>query len=361
MRRSIYVIFALFILSISRLGLSSAESHMIKNVPYYPMLDGYCAMTALRMNLSYYGIDVDQSLLLNLGWNYGFFFMPNPYYTIAYPCTDPPSEIVHVSPLLGFKATLLTHRSLDEAKASLVKYISKDIPVIVQWIPHTVLAYGFENNGETIIVHDPGDPSSSLISKGQWYPLGKGANIKSRMSEWVTEPYYWNYRQFQMVVVQPDTKQPKIDWKKIWKRNAEKTLGTDADAYLNYSGIKGMRSLADGIKNHFNQNEQKFSETLRNFELTFQLGVGFRRNASAFLSGQGVALNNPNLSGASKCFLESAHLFRKGYNLLTWLRSHPDQQTTVEKELVEIILKIIGSEEKAANFLLKAATIHEER
>lgn len=126
------------------------------------MLDGYCAITSLRMNLDYYGFEVEQSMLLNLGWNYGFFFMSTPFYNAAYPDTDPVEEIVFAAEHLGFKAKVVTHDSLEEAKITLVKYISQNKPVIVQWIPHSVLAYGYKDNGARIIYNDPGEPASTV-------------------------------------------------------------------------------------------------------------------------------------------------------------------------------------------------------
>jgi len=353
--RKIYLVAFLLIFSVPMLGARKNESHSIKDVIYYPMLDGYCAITSLRMNLSYYGVEVEQSLLLNLGWDYGFFFISSPYYIGAYPDTDSVEEIVHASNLLGFKTKVLTHKSLEKAKASIVKYISQDIPVLIQWTPHTVLAYGFEDDGNTVLINDPGEPISHLMAKELSIPIGRGAQAKSRISEWVKDPYLWNYRQFQIVVVQPETKQLKIDWKEIWKRNAEKTLGTDVGAYLDYTGVKGMKKLAEGLKTHFGQNEQQFLATLQNFELTFELGVGFRRDASSFLAGQAAAMNDTSLSAASRCFLGSAYLFKKGYSLLRWLKDHPDDQPMVEEELVEIILKIAEIEEKGASFLFEAS------
>ncbi len=116
MKKLFWVVILPLILFVSAFGADFPKSHVIKDVKYYPMLDGYCAMTALRMNLNYYDVNVEQSLLLNLGWNYGFFLLNSPFYITAYPCTEPVAEIVHVSNILGFEAKVLTHRSLEQAK-----------------------------------------------------------------------------------------------------------------------------------------------------------------------------------------------------------------------------------------------------
>lgn len=51
------------------------DNYFIDSVKHYAMLDGYCAMTALQMNLDYYDVIIDQSFLLNLDWNYGFLLL----------------------------------------------------------------------------------------------------------------------------------------------------------------------------------------------------------------------------------------------------------------------------------------------
>jgi hypothetical protein len=349
MKKAILIVIVISLLSFTVLGAEPNESHIIENVKYYPMLEGYCAMTALRMNLNYYGLDIEQSLLLNLGWNYGFILLDSPYYTTAYACTDPVSEITYVSNILGFEATVLTHNSLDEAKKTLKEYVSQNIPVIVQWTPHTVLVYGYEDDGDRVIIYSPSLPLAKVIPKTKWT-----CNNYS-LSDWLQAPYLWQYRKFQMVVVKPKIKEFKIDWKTIWKRASLKTLGTDTESYLNFCGIKGLQSLSQRIKSHFDQDTKKFRQTLHNFKMTFELGVGFRRNASSFLSGYAVALNDQNLAIAARHFRTSSHFFKKGQNLLKWSEKHPEKQAEVEKEIVEIIHNIIKEEKLAANFLLEAS------
>lgn len=123
--------------------------YLINNVNYYAMLDGYCAMTVLQMNFDYYDYKIDQSILLNLGWNYGFMYLKTPYYTIAYPDTDPVKEIGFAFNLIGFKATVFVHKTLKEAKETIIKIISRDIPVLIQWTPHTILAFGYKDSANS--------------------------------------------------------------------------------------------------------------------------------------------------------------------------------------------------------------------
>jgi len=356
MEKVIYSILILFIISLPAYSDNNSQSHIIENVKYYPMLDGYCAMTALRMNLDYYGVEVEQSLLLNLGWDYGFFFMSNPFYTVAYPDTDPVEEIVFAAKSLGFKADVIVHNSLYEAKKTLVKYISKDKPVIVQWIPHTVLVYGYSNSGSNIIYHDPGKPGKQTQSSGGVnLTIGMGKEVNKDINEWLGWPQMWEIRQFQMIVIEPDDKKPKIKWQVIWKRNAEKTLGLIKNNYPGYYGIAGLQEMLKSIEAVSTQNKGQQGNILENLEMTFELGVGFRRDAAAFLAGQASVLQNRNLSKASSKFLESAHLFGEGLNLLRWFKKHPEKQSQVQKEISQIVRCIIDSEKSAAGFLLKAS------
>ncbi len=356
MKKVICSILIFFIISLPVYSDNNSQSHIIENVNYYPMLDGYCAMTALRMNMDYYGIEAEQSLLLNLGWNYGFFFMSNPFYTVAYPDTDPVEEIVFAAESLGFKANVMTHSSIDEAKETLVEYISQDKPVLVQWIPHTVLAYGYKNSGSNIIYHDPGKPGKQTRgSTDVNFAIGMGKQVSKDINEWLGRPQMWGMRQFQMIVIEPDDKKPKIKWQAIWKRNAEKTLGLVKNDYPGYYGIAGLQEMQKSIEAVSTQNNEQHGNILENLEMTFELGVGFRRDAAAFLAGQASVLQNRNLSKASSKFLESAHLFGEGLNLLRWFKKHPEKQSQVQKEITQIVRRIIDSEKSAAGFLLKAS------
>ena len=163
-------------------------------------------------------------------------------------------------------------------------------------------------------------------------------------------------RQFQMVVVEPDDKKIKIDWRKIWKRNAEKTLGVIKNPYPANYGIKGIKEMIKGLKNISFQNNKELAEFLIRYEMTLKLGVGFRRDAAAFLAGQASLLKNNNLSRGSLAFLESAHLFREGMNLIHyWLKRHPEQAEDARKALIGILERIVDSEQRGAQFLLEAS------
>jgi len=355
MRRMIYFTLVLAVISVPVYGDDNAQSHIIKDVKYYPMLDGYCAMTALRMNLSYYGIEAEQSLLLNLGWDYGFYYMAYPGHAVAFPDTNPIEEIVFAAEHLGFKAEVITHESLDAAKKTIVKYISQDKPVIVQWLPHTVLAYGYKDGGAKIIYHDPGRPRSPIEKfTGGNFPIGLGEGVEKDVNEWVGWPMMWNMRQFAVIVIEPVDKKAKIDWKVIWKRNAEKTLGLIQDKYPGNYGISGLQEMANSINAASSQNTGQDAKILENLEMTFELGVGFRRDAATFLAGQASVLKDENLSKASNKFLESAHRFGEGLSLLRSFKGHPEKLSEVEKGMVQIIQQIIDSEKSAANSLLDA-------
>lgn len=331
------------------------ENHTIEGMNYFPMLDGYCAMTALRMNLNYYNIKIDQGLLLNLGWNYGFIYIKTPYYSIAYPDTDPVEEIELACKLIGFKTKILTHQSINEAKESLVSYIAQNIPVLVQWIPHTIIAYGYKDNGNLIIYHDPGDPINVKIHNTSEILMFKGQSISMEITEWEKMPFLWGMRQYQMVVIEPVNRKIDIDWKKIWKRNSEKILGIIKNPFPANYGIDGIKEMIKDLKQIINQNNDQNLEILKRFDICFKLGAGFRRNTATFLAGQASILKDGNIRLASQAFLESAHQFREGFNLINWLKTHPEEYINVGNEIIMILEKIIASEKKGAEFLSNAS------
>jgi len=354
----------LFCLMILLLGLNikllcqEKNHYIIDNVEYTAMLDGYCAMASLQMNLDYYDFSIDQSLLLNLGWNYGFMYIKSPYYTIAYPDTDPVEEIVFACNLLGFSTTVLTFSSLKEARETLVKNISQDIPVIVQWIPHTILAFGYRDSASSIIYHDPGDYRNQNLNDLYKNDFGKGEEVFMPVSDWEKIPYMWGMRQYQMVIIEPEDKKINIDWKEVWKRNAEKTLGRIKNPYPAIYGIDGIAEMTKDIENSIKQNIPQSVAIIKNCEMCFKLGVGFRRNAAAFISGQAAVFNEKNLSLASKEFLRSANYFRKGINFINWLKINSEQELNGQTlyEFVEILKQIIECEKNGADYLLKASS-----
>ncbi len=331
------------------------ESHIIEGVEYFPMLDGYCAMTALRMNLSYYDMNIDQAFLLNLGWNYGFVYVKTPYYAIAYPDTDPVEEIEFACQSLGFKTRILTHQSIDEAKESLVHYLSEDVPVLVQWIPHTILVYGYKANGDSMVYHDPDNPRNGIMPHVSDFPICKGPATSMNISDWEKVPLLWRMRQYQMIIVEPADRKMDVDWKTLWKRNSEKTLGIMTNPFPSHYGIHGIDEMIKDLKQMINQKNEQNIETLKKYNLCFELGVGFRRNAATFLSGQASVLSDINIRRASQAFLESAHQFREGLNLLNWFKTHPEEYTNVGNEIITILEKIKSSEKKGAEFLLNAS------
>ncbi len=335
--------------------LERQESHIIEGVNYFPMLDGYCAMTALRMNLSYYDMNIDQGLLLNLGWNYGFVYMKTPYYAFAYPDTDPVEEIEFACQSIGFKTKILTHQSINEAKESLIHHISQDIPVLVQWIPHTILVYGYKANGDSMIYHDTGNPRNVIMPNMSEFPIGKGQATSMEITDWEKMPFLWGMRQYQMVIIEPANRKMDIDWKKIWKRNSDKTLGLITNPFPSHYGIDGIDAMIKDLKQMINQKNEQNLEILKKYEMCFELGVGFRRNAATFLAGQASVLADINIRRASQAFLESAHQFREGLNLIRWFKTHPEEYTNVGNKIITILEKIKSSEKKGAEFLSMAS------
>jgi len=333
------------------------DNHLINSVNYFAMLDGYCAMTALQMNLDYYDFVIDQSFLLNLGWNYGFLYLKTPYYTVSYPDTDPVEEIVYACSKIGFKTTVLFHKSIKEAREALLNYISRDIPVIIQWVPHTVLAYGYIDSANIVIYNDPGNYIIQGIEDINGIQFGKGERVSMPISDWEKMPYLWGFRQYQMVIIEPKDKRINVDWKQIWKRNAEKTLGIIENQFPGYYGINGINEIIKDLKININQDISKNVGIVKNFELCFKLGIGFRRDAAAFLSGQASNLNDGNLRFASIEFLKSANYFQQGYNLINWFNNNyePDKCNQALYEFIKILENIVECERNGANYLLEAS------
>jgi hypothetical protein len=354
----VFVILAFLVFTASAPVLSSETptKHIIQDVPYHPMLDGFCAMSSLWMNMDYYGYKTDVASLLNLGWSYGFFYWKTPERNWIYPNTGPVEDLIWAAETLGWDAQLFEHASLEEAKATLIKHISKDIPVIVQWIGHTVFAFGYEETGDVVIYHDPSDPTSVVV-KDESQPgyLDIWQAKRMVLSKWEGPPYLWGAFGYHCLVITPPTENKAIDWKAVWKRNAEKTLGTDKNPYPAEYGLEGIHILLEDMNTiQFETDEEKINYLL-NFEGVFFLGTGFRREAAAFLAGWASADNNLALQDAAIAFRELAHLYRRGYNLVLLLKKDKTKADIVMKGYVAILEKIAEFEKKGADALLVAA------
>ncbi len=330
--------------------------HIIADVPFHPMLDGFCAMTSLWMNMDYYGCRTEVASLLNLGWSHGFFYWKTPERIWIYPNTGPVEDLIWAAQTLGWDVQFFEHASLEEAKATLVRYISQDIPVLVQWIGHTVFAYGYDEGGDIVIYHNPQDPTSILVKK-ETEPgyLDAYQERRRELKEWEGPPFLWGAFGYQcLVITQPEEKK-EIDWKAVWKRSAEKTLGIEKNPYPAAYGIEGINILLEDLKAVQFESEEEKANYLLNFEGVFFLGTGFRREAAAFLAGRASADNNPDLRDAAIAFRESAHLFRRGYNLVLLLKEDRAKADIVKKGYYDILKKIAGFEKKGAEALLAAA------
>lgn len=337
-------------------AVETEDSHIITGVPYHPMLDGFCAMTTMWMNLEYYGVSSETASLLNLGWSHGFFYWVTPQRTWAYPNTGPVEEIIYAAEVLGFEAKEFKHESLDEAKTTIVKYVSKDMPVVVQSIGHTVLAYGYEKGGDVIIYHDPHDPTSA-VTKDTSRPGSEYTHAAQRadIKRWEEPPFNWGVFGYHCVVLTPNEKETKIDWKQIWRRSAGKTLGTVKNPYPAKYGVEGIQALIEDMKKKEFKDEEEKVKYLLGFEGTFFLGTGFRREAAAFLAGQASAMESDALLKASNAFRQSSHLFRAGYNLVLLLKKDSSKAEIVKKGFLDLLAKITIFEERGADALLEAA------
>jgi len=343
-------------LSATEPATNPPESHRIENVPFHPMMEGFCAMTSLWMNLEYYGTAVEVATLLNLGWSHGLFYWKTPERTWIYPNTGPVEEIVHAAPLFGYEAREFKHDTIEAARRTIVDHVSRDIPVIVQWIGHTVLAVGYEKYGEVVIVHNPGEPRSAMVLDGS-RPGWQDSRAYERhdTARWQTPPFSWGVFGYHCIVVRPTTRRIAIDWKAVWRRSADKTLGRIQDPYPALYGLKGLRVLIDDCRQASFDTDDERTVFLMNFEGLFFLGSGFRREAAAFLAGAAAITNDGALTEASRAFRDSTHLCRRGYNLLLKLREKQVDAALVHRAVLDLLEKFHDAEKRGAEALMRAS------
>jgi hypothetical protein len=149
--RSLGLLCLMFVLPTA--ARAADRDHTIRDVPYFDMRGGFCTPTVLRMNFEFHGLKVPATVLQNWSWNYGFHL--NDQKRISFPTTDPVEQIEHAAAVLGYETTVHTHDSLAAATARIKSLVDQDVPAIVQWIPHSVLAVGYE--GDRLLIHDPRD------------------------------------------------------------------------------------------------------------------------------------------------------------------------------------------------------------
>ncbi|MCP4901812.1 MAG: hypothetical protein GY906_33020 [bacterium] len=329
------------------------EAVSIDDVPYRAMLDGFCAMSSLGMNLGHLDHSVAHAQLLNMGWSYGFFVWPTEEQYWAYPNTSPVEEIVFAAEQLGYEAKLHHHQNLDAARKTLVTQLALGNPVIIQWIGHTVLAIGYEEGGDVIIYHDPTDPKVNLKDDGAGVEFS-AASSQSRVATWDQPPFLWGEFGYLCLVLKPADKKKPIDWRVIWTKNASKTLGKIKDPYPAHYGIDGLAVLIGDLNTKSFASDKELAAFLYQLEGLFYLGTGFRREAAAFLAGQASITNNQHLVGAAISFRESAHTFRSGYNLILDLKKDPSLAKGTRTQVLRLLHSLMASETRGANRLLAA-------
>lgn len=208
-----------------------------------------------------------------------------------------------------------------------------------------------------VVYQGPGDYRIQSVDNIDQIPFGKRENVSMPISYWEKMPYLWGMRQYQIVVIESKDKTINIKWKGIWKRNAEKTFGSIKNPFQAFYGIDGMNEIFKDLNAISDKDLSKSIEVIKNYEMCFKLGIGFRRDAASFLAGQASSLNDKNLSLASLEFMKSAHYFRKGFNLINWFKNNYEQKKGDQaiNEFIEIFEKIVECETKGATYLLMAS------
>ncbi|MGE0606983.1 MAG: C39 family peptidase [Pirellulales bacterium] len=273
-------------------GLSLAEGnagHILENVPYCDMDGGFCTPTVLKMNFEFHGLKIPATVLQNLSWNYGFHLSDDG--RIAFPTTDPVEQIEHAAGVMGYEATVHEHDNMAAATARIKKLVDAGQPAIVQWIPHTVLAVGYQ--GSRVLIHDPKD----VGNLDQARTFGRGAYYASHPDNWTRPPALWQIRGYLVISLRPTADSARdsdsIDWAPILQRNAQRTLG-GRERGANF-GVAAIRQLAKRPRG--------------DLPLTGYFGWTARRNAALFLKSQA----DERLRKAGQQFARSASLFQGIY------------------------------------------------
>jgi hypothetical protein len=312
--RSLGLLCLMFVLPTA--ARAADRDHTIRDVPYFDMRGGFCTPTVLRMNFEFHGLKVPATVLQNWSWNYGFHL--NDQKRISFPTTDPVEQIEHAAAVLGYETTIHTHDSLAAATARIKSLVDQNVPAIVQWIPHSVLAVGYE--GDRLLIHDPRD----VLAPEEGKVFGAGAYHASLPVAWNQPPALWNIRRYLVIEMRPGrdslTDWAAIDWAPILKRNALRTLGGRQGA--DWLGVAAIRQLAERPRG--------------DLTLTGYYGWTARQNAALFLRSQA----NADLKQAGEHFANSAELFRQLYERDGDARRH--------------LAQIADEEERAARLMERA-------
>ena len=311
--------------------------HIIENVPFMPQITAECTISALRMQLAYYGAVYSQTFLLNLsGWDYAFSY----YYPHVWISLEPVYTVLHVGEILGCKIKHYSNQTFENAWRTLREFIAQDKPVFIQWQTHSVLAVGYDDEDNLVYLNDPA--ASAYIERENF-----GAYVAMPLEtfkdfdHWGTSPR-WN--RYEMLVVVPPKVKPTVPWSDVLTVNA---------GYLT-SGTLQMKGFADDLETGFDLTGDYLRERLGEIaSVTFATGWIFRQDAAAFIEGMAQMTGSKNLDDASIYLRSTAECFAEGRALLeNKLRvgEIPDLP-----RVAETLRRAADYQEKAGESLMKGA------
>ena len=347
--------------------------YTIEDVPYTPMYEYWstCAITSLEMQLKYFGADYPLPLLMNIDWVYGAVYVNTPDGPMLWPNTDPIPAILYTARTLGCRITEINNQDEKTAWETLKRFLAQDIPVVIQWAPHTVLAVGYDESPSLpeplVIYHNPAPPSWFLDPS---YPGGKPEGFDSALGAYATMPLgqwmspdFWGNRfsyppkKYEMIIAMPPETEPSIPWDEVMTRNARKVLGLgEWISYPPYfwSGCEATRQAAKDI--------EAGVLTLKDLTYMFRTtgwGPANRSHASAFLASLSEVTNSKDLRKASEYFELAAYKWEEVNTLWKYIEDHPREipKDVYLPRLVEVFYEITDYEEMAGNVLMRGAKV----
>lgn len=343
-------------------------------------------MTSLRMAMSFKGTPyekIDPNLLFNMGWNYGFHFDVNNVdghpIVLSWPTTYPQESLEHAAGLMGYELTAYTSKSLAQAKAKLKELLAAGEKPIVHWAPHLVVAESWDEASGNVWIHDPQDVSLPPEAQAAYNRLGLGrGRVCESPDKWTDQVRNWQAMGFPIYTIKRKAGAPpfdpaKLDFKAIYQRLADRTLGTKGQGGnvpigtgkqqggVEAFGVEGIRAFAKVLPAH----AKALMKAPMPFEMKMQilspnlewghLGFTARYNAQKFLKERLLAETDPNkqkyLKAAAAALGRSADLFAMGKE-----RSFDLTEQNVSARVDELasILNQIATEEQTAGEALAA-------
>jgi len=311
--------------------------HIIENVPFMPQITAECTISALRMQLAYYGAVYSQTFLLNLsGWDYAFSY----YYPYVWISLEPVYTVLHVGEILGCKIEHYSNQTYEDAWRTLREFIAQDKTVFIQWRTHSVLAVGYDDEDNLVYLNDPA-AGAYLERENFGAYVAMSLETFKDFDYWGTSPMGNHY---EMLVVVPPKVKPTVSWSDVLTVNA---------GYLT-SGTLQMKGFADDLETGFDLTGEYLRERLGGIaSVTFATGWIFREDAAAFIEGLAQMTGSKNLDDASIYLRSTAECFAEGKALLeNKLRvgEIPDLP-----RVAEALRRAADYQEKAGESLMKGA------